>query len=477
MKDKVIIFMTLVTMILVLGCTGTQYSANETKLDINSGLGVVGNIKIDELNPGLSGYVSLTVRNNLGGHEAKDVKVTLDNVRPFKILECGKIMDPTDIRPTGCAGVLEKDEGLPVKERRTDKLLPGQEIDVYWMLKAPTQEEISNIGLRHPIYYNVEYSYVTDFHENIFMMSQQEQIRRKQAGEPLTLSGESGMTAGELRFSGSTQQPIVYFFSQKPGSGNEAPFEFALSYLIENKGQGLPLSDLAIILEYPEGINVSSQTSTYGWKKLDELKGIQCNSGIESKEAMLCEEVIDDILKNSFPGNKSISFQYNISKENGERIIGYADNDNLYSIDIQFLGVSCEGIKEVTIETKKLEQTVIQKYKYDEISQIVKKDYSLFPYKTVMKQIPCYDWLNNTLGEKEFGKLDKDKTIVKIIPNNIFVKSFNIYAPLEITGEEMTNLRDSNIPLTMYTFRVHALYRYFIEGNSYINIYPIKIQG
>jgi len=89
-KELLIIGTCMFLLVFSLGCSGFGGgSVNETKLEDTQGLGIIGTLQIEELNPGLDGYISLTVRNNLGGEGSKDVYVSLDNVEPFKIFECG----------------------------------------------------------------------------------------------------------------------------------------------------------------------------------------------------------------------------------------------------------------------------------------------------------------------------------------------------------------------------------------------------
>lgn len=366
----------LIFLALIFGCTGgTQGPANETKLEVTEGVGIVGTLKIDSLNPGLDGYVTLTVRNNLGGEIARNVIISLDNVDPFKIYECGAPHNASDNR-TECAGQLDLDRNNPYATHETSRLSPGEEIDVLWRLRAPNADTISNIALKHPLYYNVEYTYRTSFHQNIVFMSQQEQLRRKQAGEDYQISGESGMGAGELRISGTTQQPIIYFFNNEQGP-ETANFSFPLQFSVENQGTGIPMSDVIVLFEYPVStatgqtpVVPDDEMSIYGWYNWN---------------------------------NANAPTNYLQSKEN----------------------------------------------------------------------------INSTFGDdfSTMGGTDHSRLLYKVVKKEDFIKSFDIFIPLKLTAAELTNLKYSNTPLKIYTFKVYTMYTYFIEGKDYINVYPIRVKG
>ena len=317
MKHKEWILIVLLFLLVIsFGCVGESKPTNETKLDVEQGVGVVGKLKFDELHPGLEGYISLDVRSNLEGEGAGNVLIAIDNVNPFKIVECGVVHNNANDNRK-CSGQLDLDKGLPVREHKTRQLVPGNEINVFWRLKAPGKDEISNIALKHPLYYTVSYDYNVKFHQNIVFMSQNEMIKRRQAGEDYMISGESGNTAGELRFSGSTQQPIIYFFDYGPHEKEESTFSFATQYLVENKGKGFPISDVIVLLEYPkDGIALDDSTpegtpnyQVYGWHKwdnwdgkilLDDGSSIDCRTGDENNPQINCKTWVEQTLGDDF---------------------------------------------------------------------------------------------------------------------------------------------------------------------------------
>jgi len=386
------IFGSLILIAFILGCTGGgETVANETKLEVTEGVGIVGSLKIDSLNPGLDGYISLTVRSNLGGEPANNVTVSLDNVSPFQIFECGGYQFPNTLR--NCTGQFDLDNGISFRSHKTSRLAPGEEIDVFWRIEAPDNNTISNIALKHPIYYDVEYTYRTGFHQNIIFMSQQEQFRRKQAEEDYQISGESGMGAGELRISSTTQQPMIFFFNEPSGTSEKANFSFPLQFSVENKGTGMPLSDVVVLFEYPISqitgqapILPEATAHTYGWYTWETWDGILVVNGVKRQ----CND-----------GNTSIN---------------------------------------------------------------------------------CKTWITKTFGD-DFdsiggtNKNDKGRLLVKVVAREDFIDSFNLFVPLQLTATELNNLKNTNAPLKIYTFRLFTMYTYFIEGKDYINVYPIKIKG
>lgn len=382
MKQENLTSMLIITALFVsvfaLGCSflgSGEKVGNETKLDVTEGVGLVGTLKIEELNPGLDGYLSLTVRNNLGGDSTYDVSVSLDNVLPFKIFECGKAQDPNTNRT--CQGQFDQDYNAPYRAHKLSKMFPGEELEVFWRLRAPGTDEISNIALKHPIYYDIEYTYRTSFHQNIIMMSLQEVARKRQAGESWQVEGTAGMGAGELRMDSITTQPIVYQFENEPGGGAEQAFSFTYEFNIENKGTGIPISDVVILLELPPGIEADAgQSIAYKWLPYKD----------SSAQRAVCKT---SSLKDS--------------------------NEN------------------------------------------------------------CLGWIERVIGE-DITNINKNKTLVRVINHTDFVKQFALQAPLQISGTELKDLRDSNTPMKTYAFRSYAIYRYFIEGKEYITVYPLKVK-
>ncbi|MDD5181860.1 MAG: hypothetical protein PHC66_01665 [Candidatus Nanoarchaeia archaeon] len=390
-KEIITIGLCMIFVSMILGCSFLGGgSKNETKLTVEQGIGVVGTLNVDELNPGLDGYISLTVRNNLGGESASKVYVSLDNVEPFKIFECGAFHNvSSEIRD--CTGEFSLDKYLPYRSHGESKMFPGQELQFYWRLRAPSKTEISNIALRHPIYYDLEYDYRTTFTQNIIFMSQQEVLRRRQAGETYQVEGEASSGAGELRVTGATQQPVTYqFMNPSDITTTESEFPFSLSYAVTNEGKGLPLSDVVVLVELPRGkfdsakkdIVADNETmSQYGWMKFKDMEseGTNCSTGSGEKN--------------------------------------------------------------------------------------------------------CSTWIQETYGN-EFNSLfgtaiTEDRLLVKIVKRTDFINEFSLYLPLKLVAGDrtsgMTALKNLQIPIQIYGFKMHNMYRYFTEGSSEIAVFPVRV--
>ncbi len=292
-NKKILLMIFFVSSIAItMGCIGGGGDFEETKLDVEEGVGLIDTLRIEELRPGLSGYVSLTVRSNFEGAGSSDVRISLDNINPFLILECGEEWGKEALdekRPENCFGQLDQDEFLPIRTRGTSRIFPGEEIEVFWRIRAPSKDEISDIALRHPLYYNVEYIYSVNFRQNIIFMSQEEMIRRRERGEDYVMTGETRSTAGEIRFSGATRQPIYYSFDYPAGGPPETrSFDFVLSYSVENRGKGFPISDIVLIMTYPkeDGVYYNEDIlRDYGWHT--GLNDLTCHDGNE--EGVDCE--------------------------------------------------------------------------------------------------------------------------------------------------------------------------------------------
>ncbi|HDQ59782.1 MAG TPA: hypothetical protein ENN30_01165 [Candidatus Woesearchaeota archaeon] len=412
-KIAILLFVPLFFLAFSFGCIGTRIG-NETKLEVTQGVGVVGSLKIAELYPGLDGFVSITVRNNLGGENAREVYVSLDNVAPFKIIECGGAQEPDTFRTSipNCRGEESLDHKLTFRQRGVPRFLPGEELEFFWRIRAPTQKEISDISLKHPLYYDIEYSYWTNFHQNMIFMSLDEQLRRQQAKEDIYISGASGMGAGEIRLSGRTTQPVIYQFSYPQGE-QEPEYNFAVRYDVKNMGSGYPLSDIVFIIVYPNEMqNTPDITETYGWYELNE--------GYDGTYQIISKAMA------SGAGTEGCTV---VDKDKG------------------ILNCECRtGIfdRTGTEETVRCDDWAAQMVFDDETATRIR--------------------LNNLEGKK----------LIKVINRDDFLKEFSIYIPLQITADEMTSLKNNNIPLTVYTFNVYSVYRYFIEGKNNIIVYPIR---
>ncbi len=284
------------------GCVSNnnQGSPNETKLEVTQGIGILKDqIKVDELFPGGEGFISFTLRDNLGGVTAKDVVVGLENLGPFKIIGCdGKEHKVTDPRTT-CSGIWDMDKELTFGQHGTKFMIPGTEKTLWWRIKAPSSNDIGWITLSYPIYYYTEYTYWTTNAQTVAFMSQQELIRRKEAGENTEISGESKLSAGEIYVNFVTPQPIIYFYSQ----GTQSGYNFTAVYTVKNNGGGYAISDVLLVLDLPNGINYSSKSDMkdYGWHLVNDpdCKLTFFNESLKEQK-MSCERALKLTLGNGF---------------------------------------------------------------------------------------------------------------------------------------------------------------------------------
>ncbi len=92
-------WLTLSLIIILAGCTATGPSKTESKLKSNEGVGALEfRVGTTTLLPAGQEYVELVIRNNALGDDAKNIVVSLDNVAPFKIVECGGAYEPNTYR-------------------------------------------------------------------------------------------------------------------------------------------------------------------------------------------------------------------------------------------------------------------------------------------------------------------------------------------------------------------------------------------
>lgn len=456
-KELLLISMCMIFVVATFGCSSFLGggSQTETKLSEEQGLGVIGTLKVDEMHPGLDGYLSLTIRNNLGGESASNVYVSLDNVEPFQIFECGAFVSNSSrlrsegvcirqqafVGPTNCdqkitkelcqstggcewsacSGTFGLDSKLPYRIHGESKMFPGEELEFFWRLKAPTKDEISNIALRHPIYYDLEFDYRTTFVQNIIFMSQQEVLRRRQAQETYSVEGEASSGAGELKVSGITQQPIIYFFRDPTNiHSTESDFYFALQYSIKNQGSGIPRSDVITLIELPKGKFSSNQQDIeidsnsmkeYGWFEFKNWDGL-----IEIKTTR------NDVTPSGCYGNPT------------------------YDKGVYTWKCNCNT------------GTAYQN---------------------------CTDWIKTVYGNEYKNYFDEaineNRLLVKVVKRNDFINEFQVYLPLKIVEGSSSNLKgmyalkNLQIPIQIYGFKVHNVYRYFTEESSDIVVYPIRI--
>jgi len=248
-------FLIVLTAFLVLGCV--QQSGEETKLEEFEGLGIlqfgmptrpgVPTVEVEKVTPNSSAYLSLILRNNAEGSIARDIVVSLDNLEPFMIMECGEVYEPSSERTGEPCYSFYDDEGLPYRSHGLKVLNPDEEVEFFWVLRSPTKEEIGNMYYEHEIYATVEYHYHTSIYMGIAAMTFQEYSSRKASGLPLTATKTA--SAGAIRVFSNTIEPVTYV----QGSTGQ---NFVLSFKVINQGKGIPKpgSKVRITLEYDDRV-------------------------------------------------------------------------------------------------------------------------------------------------------------------------------------------------------------------------------
>lgn len=241
-RMKKIVFL-LIGVLLLSGCIREE-TTTETKITKTQGIGVLEyRAVVNEMLADTYNYVLLSVRNNAGGSSAKKIIASLENVQPFKMYECNQEQDPSDERLSVCNQFFD-DVGIPYRSHRINQMLPNEEIQFFWNLQAPTDEEIVNMQYSQTIYYTLEYHYVSTVTQTIVGISQEEYLERSQEG-PVNIAGQTIKSPGEISLESKTQQPLIY------SEGSATPLEFRLQFDISNVGSGVlkPGTDILIAVK------------------------------------------------------------------------------------------------------------------------------------------------------------------------------------------------------------------------------------
>jgi hypothetical protein len=254
----------LLLVFLVLGCI-FQQQKEETKLQVSEGLGILlfglpsnpSNpvVEVEKVPPESDAFLSLILRNNAEGDTAKNIRVSLDNVEPFMVVECDAPHPPTDPRDSSCYGGIY-DDIINVDDYRThriNEMSPDEELEFFWVLKSPSKGVTGNMYYEHAIYATVNYHYHTSIYTGIAAMTFQEYSSRKSAGSSLV--GTSTASAGEIMVVSQTNEPILY--------AQNSAATFILKILIQNRGSGIPNPDekVNLTIEYNNMLELNGATS------------------------------------------------------------------------------------------------------------------------------------------------------------------------------------------------------------------------
>ncbi len=329
LKKNIVFAILLFSSLFVMGCVSNNSTEKETTLTSVEDLGVIyfgapaiggqeATFAVQKVRPENNAYLSVVIRNNALGDEASNIELSLDNVEPFKIVECGVAHEPNDIRDTSkdefSCNTWAPDNGKQVRTHFLEHMFPNEEIEFIYILQAPSSSEIANVYYEHNIYYTLNYHYKVGAYEEIQAMTQEEFTRKSTNKE--NILGNAGITAGALRAT-PKQQTVIY----SPGIKQNFLYEYTLT----NAGKGIikPNSYVNVSIQYPNAVEIPS----YGeWIDISHCQ-INAESGEKGKwcawyrkEYGIGEgEDIGNVIVASFPSiefitEKPITMQFNLKE-------------------------------------------------------------------------------------------------------------------------------------------------------------------
>ncbi len=255
-------WLTLIGLLLIAGCVSDQKPV-ETKIDSTTAIGVLDfRAIVTKMLTNDYNYILLSIRNNAGGSNARNIIASLENVDPFTLYECQSEHKASALG-TRCNDFFD-DTNLAYNTHKVEKMMPDEEIQFLWNIKSPSNEEIVDMVYDHTIYYTLTYDYTTTVTLTVAGMSQSEYLARSKEG-PVTLHGQTISTPGELRIESTTQQPIIY------NEGSDAPLSFSLNFKLHNNGDGVvtPGSNIIIGVKLDPLVSKSDSASDFGWVNYD----------------------------------------------------------------------------------------------------------------------------------------------------------------------------------------------------------------
>jgi len=222
--------------------------------------------KISKVAPNTSTFVVITVLNNVLGEEAKNIIVSLENVEPFLVIEpnstkeeCKRGCDPNTLRNWNSFFGYTCDTGKEVRQHCMSRLAPGDIVDFFWILKAPTSGQIGNMVYTHKMYYTITYDYTATVIYRIAAINEMERIAGRRTSNYVINS-----TASPIRFEGQTADLSVTY------SSNSARKGYLLFALSPEPGAGGTLAEnMTVRVEYPNSNylgGVRSEVEDLGWK-------------------------------------------------------------------------------------------------------------------------------------------------------------------------------------------------------------------
>ncbi len=211
---------------------------------------------------------TVTLRNNLYGREARNVKVQLKNVGPFKIVEG---VNPTEIDGT-CVlsqGVWSSgdirdvrnspqpqfidDLGQPFSVHFLKVMYPDEEVEFSWNLRAPDYHEIADVVYPHTIDWSVSYDYTSGLLQTVYVINEEEYQRelRVNGVEPKT----TGTVTGEV---GAIDIDTVVD-GPEPVRVQNNNDQFNIIYIINKNRDGYLVSPMLFLLQYPDGVSFAGR--------------------------------------------------------------------------------------------------------------------------------------------------------------------------------------------------------------------------
>ncbi len=327
----------ILAVVLVLGCI--QAPAEETKLMESEGLGILlfglpSNpenpvIEIEKVPANSDAFLSLILRNNAEGDIAKDITVSLDNVEPFDIVECGDQHSPVAQRTEACYGSIYDDRlEDDYRTHRINEMRPDEELEFFWVLKSPSKLITGGLYYQHPIYVSVNYHYHTSIYTGVAAMTFQEYSSRKSGGGSLT--GTSTSSAGEVIVYSQTSEPILYV-QGSPGS-------FVLKLLITNRGNGIPKPNekVNLTIEFDKNLVELNGETTVDVANQNQLRWFNTEYGAnkQDRESLLLQQIEPiNLISNSYTIN--VPFKLLESNANYQILPFYVRISYDYSLESQ----------------------------------------------------------------------------------------------------------------------------------------------
>ncbi len=285
-------FLLLAFVIATFACITATQPTTETQLSVFQGLGVtyfgvptIGgqtpSFSVQRIRPSEEAYLSMIIRNNAGGDKAEDLVVSLDNVKPFKMVECGEEHTETEIRTDEQAQCVSWLDNInkPFRSFGIPSIAPGEEVELIYVLKAPSKNQVANVYYEHEIFYTMQYKYKTSAFQSIVGFSQEEYSNQVKSGTLSQLNQTN--TAGAVNIKSKIKSPVIYTLGKDK--------DFLLEFELSNVGIGnlVTGSKINVTVTYPTSVVPNLALGTGGDTVLDlnECNGATgLSAGIVAKE-------------------------------------------------------------------------------------------------------------------------------------------------------------------------------------------------